>query len=339
VNVVNERIAYVEVLRGGFVESLHRVSVAVVDPGGSLRAHAGAPDLVVFARSAAKPVQAVPLVADGAADRFGWGAAELALACASHSGEARHVEVARSMLGSLGLSEDALACGAHAPFNAAAVRELRERGEKPTRLHNNCSGKHAAMLALAAAHGWPLRGYHEAEHPVQLRMLQEVSRWSGVRTDRIDVAVDGCGVATFALPLKSLARTFAQLAIAGRSSGSPAARLIQAMKAYPELVGGTDRLCTELMRTTRGRIFAKIGSEGVYCAGVPGAEIGIALKVEDGARRAAEPALIEVLRLLGLLTEEDMGDLDRFARPDVMNTRGEAVGSLRAHIELETPHG
>ncbi|HSK18430.1 MAG TPA: asparaginase [Longimicrobiales bacterium] len=335
----SEKGASVEVLRGGFVESVHRVSVAVVDPAGHLRAYAGIPDMVVFARSAVKPVQAVPIVADGVAERFGWGDAELALACASHSGEPRHVEVARGMLASLGLGEEALACGAHAPFNAAAARDLSDRGETPTRLHNNCSGKHAAMLGLAAAHGWPLRGYHEAEHPVQQRMLEAISHWSSVSTDRIDIAVDGCGVATFALPLNALALTFARLAVTTRSPESPAARLIHAMQTFPELVGGTDRLCTELMRTTRGRIFAKVGAEGIYCAGVPGAEIGVALKVEDGAKRAAEPALIEVLRLLGLLTEEDMGDLDRYAGPDVKNTRGEIVGSLRSRIALETGHG
>lgn len=336
---MSETTAYIEVLRGGIIESLHRVSVAVVDAGGALRAHAGAPDMVVFARSAVKPVQAIPLVTDGAAERFGWRAPELALACASHSGEARHVEIAAAMLSSLGLNEDALACGAHAPFNPAAARALRERGEQPTRLHNNCSGKHAGMLALATKHGWPLRGYHEVEHPVQLRMLQEVARWSGVATDRIDIGVDGCGVATFALPLRALALTFARLAVACRSPASPSGRLIGAMTTHPELVGGTDRLCTELMRATHGRIFAKVGAEGVYCAGVPGAELGIALKVEDGAKRAAEPALVEVLRLLGLLTDEDMGQLDRYTRPDVKNTRGEVVGSLRARIGLETAHG
>lgn len=336
---MSETTASIEVLRGGLVESVHRVSVAVVDPDGALRAHAGRPDLVVFARSAVKPVQAIPVVADGAVERFGWGLPELALACASHSGEPRHVDIVARMLASMGLNEDALACGAHAPFNRPAARALRERGEQPTRLHNNCSGKHAAMLAFAAAHGWPLDGYHAAEHPVQLRMLQEVAHWSGVATDRIDVAVDGCGVATFALPLDALALTFARLAVSYRGETAPAGRVIRAMTTHPELVGGSDRLCTELMRTTRGRIFAKVGAEGVYCAGVPGAELGIAVKVEDGAKRATEPALIEVLRLLGLLTDEDMGQLDRYASPDVMNTRAEVVGSLRARIELETAHG
>lgn len=330
--------ARVEVRRGETVESLHRVSVAVVAADGRLRAHAGDPDLVVFARSAVKPVQAIALVEDQAADRFGWSDRELALACASHSGEPRHVEVVASMLASLGLGEDALACGAHAPFDDAAARELVRRGEKPTRLHNNCSGKHAGMLALAAAHGWPPGGYHEPAHPVQLRMLHELSRWSAIRTDAIQIAVDGCGVSTFALPLHALALSFARLAIGARDQDGPAGRLIRAMTGHPELVGGTDRLCTALMQVAGGRIFAKVGAEGVYCAGVPAEGIGIALKVEDGAKRAAEPALIEVLRLRGLLTEEDMRELARYARPRVLNTRGDVAGSLEARVELETAH-
>lgn len=328
-----------EVLRGGVIESRHRVSIAVAGPGGGLRARAGSADLMVYARSAVKPVQAIPLVEDGVAERYRWGARELALACASHSGEVRHVEIVRSMLGSLGLTAESLACGAHSPFNTAAARELTERDEMPTRLHNNCSGKHAGMLALAAAHGWPLNGYHEADHPVQRRMLDEMVRWSGVPAEGIEVGVDGCGVATFAVPLRALALAFARLAAAGRQSRGAPGRLIAAMTAYPELVGGSHRLCTELMRVTRGRIFAKVGAEGVYCAGAPGAEIGVALKVEDGARRAAEPALIAALRLLGLLTDEDMENLDRYARPNVLNTRGEVVGSLRASIALETSDG
>jgi L-asparaginase II len=331
--------ASVEVLRGDVIESVHRVSIAVVEPDGTLRAHSGNPDLVVFASSAVKPVQALPLVEDGVADRFGWADPELALACASHSGEARHVEIAAGMLASLGVSEDALACGPHAPFSEDVAREMRRRGERPGRLHNNCSGKHAGMLGLASAHGWPLEGYHEVGHPVQLRMLREMSRWSDVRNEDIAVATDGCGVATFAMPLRALALMFARLAIGARSPADPAGRLIHAMTSRPDLVGGTGRLCTELMRTTGGRIFAKVGAEGVYCAGVPGVGIGIALKVEDGAKRAAEPALIEVLRVLGLLAVEDVIQLAGFASPRVLNTRGEIAGSLRAHVALDTTHG
>jgi L-asparaginase II len=329
----------VEVTRGSTVESVHRLSIAVVDASGALRAAAGSPDRVVFARSAVKPLQAVPLVADGVLRRYGWGDAELALACASHSGEARHVELARSMLASLGLDEDALACGAHAPFNDAAARTLRERRERPGRLHNNCSGKHAGMLGLASAHGWSIAGYHTREHPVQLRMLEEMSRWSGVAQDRIEVGIDGCGVATFAVPLRALARTFAALAAGARSAAGVEARVVGAMTRYPELVGGTGRLCTELMRMTGGRIFAKVGAEGVYCAGAPGAELGIAIKVEDGAKRAAEPALIEVLRLLGLIGDEEMMQLESFTNPPILNTRNEVVGALRARVRLEAVNG
>lgn len=329
----------VEIMRGALVESVHRVSIAIADGAGALRAVSGDVERVVFARSAVKPVQALPLVTDGVLERFGWGDAELALACASHSGEPQHVELAARMLESIGVGENALACGAHAPFNELAARALRERGIQPRRTHNNCSGKHAGMLALAAAHGWRLDGYHEPAHPVQRRMLDEMARWSGVPQELIGVAVDGCGVATFALPLRGLARTFGALARGARSALSPEARVTGAMTRFPELVGGTFRLCTELMKVTDGRIFAKVGAEGVYCAGAPGAELGIALKVEDGARRAAEPALLAVLHRLGLLGDDELERLDRFAAPPVRNTRNEVVGGIRARVELEAVHG
>lgn len=327
-------LARVEVRRGATVESRHVVSVAVADGTGVLRAAAGDPELVTFARSAIKPIQALPLVEDGAAERFGYGAMELALACASHSGEPYHVDVAHGMLRRIGLDEHALACGPHPPMHEPAAQALRDAGRAPTRIHNNCSGKHAGMLALARAHGWPLAGYHDADHPVQQRMLQELVRWSGVPPEEIMIATDGCGVATFALPLSGLARAFGAFAAAARRGEEGAASVVRAMTTYPGYVGGTNRLCSEVSRAAAGRIFAKVGAEGVYCAGVPGAELGIALKVEDGARRAAEPALLAVLHALGLLSDDEIGVLSRFAEPVVRNTRGERVGELRAVVEL-----
>lgn len=374
---LNESV--VEVLRGAVVESRHRVSVAVVDADGVLRAASGDAGLVVFARSAVKPFQVLSLVEEGLAERFGFGAEELALACASHSGEARHVELARRMLAKLGLDETALACGAHAPFHDASARELRRSGRAPTRLHNNCSGKHAAMIALAVGHGWPVAGYHEQQHPVQQRMLEVMSAWSDVPLAEIGVGVDGCGVATFALPLDRLAHAFARLAHAARPvrparparpvrpvrpDGAPsgkgaagtdvsadvsastgaggadagasaaARRVYDAMVDHPELVGGTGRLCTLLMRAADRRLVAKVGAEGVYCAAVPGAGVGIALKVEDGAKRAAEPALLAVLSALGVLDAEALAPLQSFVEPAVENTRREQVGVLRARIVL-----
>jgi L-asparaginase II len=325
----------VEVLRGDVVESRHRVSVAVVDADGVLRASSGNPALVSFARSAVKPLQAIPVVADGAADRFGFAAAELALACASHSGELHHVDVARQMLAKIGLTESALACGPHAPLHDGSARALRRSGRAPTRLHNNCSGKHAGMLALAVSHDWPVAGYHERRHPVQQRMLAEIARWTDVAAAVIPVAVDGCGIPTFALPLERLALAFARLGRQARQTEGAPRSVIEAMTVHPDLVGGTGRLCTQLMHVTDGRIAVKVGAEGVYCATIPGAELGIALKVEDGAKRAAEPALIGVLERLSLLLAEERAALDAFAEPVLENTRHERVGILRASITLE----
>ncbi|MGH7555309.1 MAG: asparaginase [Longimicrobiales bacterium] len=331
--------AVVEVWRGSFVESRHRVSVAVVDAQGRLRASAGDPGTVAFARSALKPIQSLPMVEDGASEQFGFGPDEIALCCASHSGEARHVEAVRSMLRKIGVDEEALACGPHQPMSAQAAEALRTEGKNPGRVHNNCSGKHVGMLALARFHGWPVTGYQLAEHPVQLRLLTEVARWSGTAEEDIPTAVDGCGVVTYALSLQAMAASFGRLAGATRCGDAVPSQVVHAMLRYPEFVGGTERLCTQLMRVADGRIFAKVGAEGVYCAGIPGAELGVALKVEDGATRAAEPALLAVLRGLGLLSADEMADLGRFAEPDIVNTRGERVGRIRADVVLEAVNG
>ncbi len=327
--------ALVEVTRGSLVESRHRVSIAVADGEGRLRARAGNAELVVFARSAVKPFQALPLVDDGAADRFAFTPAELALACGSHNAEPRHVEAARAVLRRIGADEDALACGPHVPRGAAAAKARAERGEEPTPIHNNCSGKHAGMLALACHHGWPLAGYHRPEHPVQERVLKEIARWTALPGDEIHTGTDGCGVPTFALPLTALAGAFARLSAATRRNEPGPARVVGAMVQNPEYVAGVERLCTELMRVAAGRIVAKVGAEGVYCAGIPGAELGIALKVEDGATRAAEPALLAVLAALHVLSEDELGALERWAQPAVTNTRGERVGHIVARVELE----
>lgn len=329
--------ARVEVIRGERVESVHEVDVAVAGATGAIVAFAGDPDVVVFARSALKPFQALPLVQDGVADRYGLTAEELAICCGSHSGEPHHVEVARSILARIDVGEDALACGPHRPFNREAAGALSREGREPGRLHNNCSGKHAGMLALARAHDWPLEGYQEKGHPVQQRMLEEVSGWTGVAAEEVETAVDGCGVVTFALPLRATARAFAGLA--AEPSGSPADRVLEAMTAHPFLVGGTERLCTRLMEVTHGRIVAKLGAEGVYGALDVETGQGIALKARDGARRAAEVALLAVLDALDLLEPDELDALGQWARPAVENTRGERVGGLRAVVELGGRHG
>lgn len=326
--------AGVLVTRSGRVESAHRIHVAVADEDGRLVAAAGDPERVTYYRSAAKPFQALPLVEDGVGERFGLTPEELALCCGSHGGEPRHVRAARSILARAGLDEGALACGAHRPLRERAGDELVRRGQEPLRVHNNCSGKHAGMLALAVHHGWPTDGYVDPEHPVQRRMLKEVARWCDVPEREIGAGVDGCGVVTFAVPLVRMAASWARLAGAARR-GEPAAELVEAMTDHPFFVAGTDRLCTRLMETAGDRVVAKTGAEGVYCAGLPERALGVALKVEDGARRASEAALVRVLRFLEVLGPGDLGALSAWSPPLVENTRGERVGTIRAEFELE----
>jgi L-asparaginase II len=326
----------VEVSRGGRVESVHEVDVAVSDAGGRRVAVAGRPDRVVFVRSALKPFQALPLVQDGVVDRFGLTDEQLALCCASHSGEPRHVEVAASILERIGLDEGVLACGPHEPFATAAARALREQGREPGRLHNNCSGKHAGMLALAVARGWDVEEYYREEHPVQQRMRAEIVRWAGVPDHEVETGVDGCGVTCFSVPLRAMAASFARFAAAA-AEGQAAASVVSAMTRHPFLVGGTGRACTEVMERTGFRAFVKLGAEGVYGGGLTDRGIGFAIKVRDGARRAVEVALLHVLERLDVLGPPDLEALARWRRPAVHNTRGDVVGEIRPSFELVTP--
>jgi L-asparaginase II len=321
----------IELTRGELTESVFRVSVAVVDATGRVVASAGDPALVTFWRSAAKPFQAMPLLADGGADRFGLGQEELALACASHSSEPMHLEVVRRFLDRIGCAESDLACGPHVPLDARVAAQVAREGTPLTPIWSNCSGKHAGMLGLARTHEWPTAGYERSGHPVQERILDEVARWSDVTRDRIATGVDGCTTVCFALPLAAMALAYARF---GVSEEAPARRLRDAMIAHPELVAGTGRLCTELMALTGGAVIAKIGAEGVYSAAIPAAGLGLTLKVESGEMRAAGTALLGVLRQL--LDRFDAGaattlaPLVRFDPAAIRNTRDEVTGVLRS---------
>jgi L-asparaginase II len=318
----------VAVTRGGAVESRHRVHAALVDERDTLFARARDASAVTFWRSCAKPFQVMPLIEAGDLDELGWGDDEIALACASHGGEPEHVAVAESMLRDIGLEEGDLACGPHEPLSARGARMVRESGVRLTRLHNNCSGKHAAMLARAHTAGWSTQGYEREEHPVQQAALERVSRWSGVPASRIGRAIDGCGVPVFSLPLESMARTYSRLAVAARRGDEVPRRVVDAMRTHPFLVGGTDRFDSLLMEETDGRVLAKVGAEGVHSLALVDAGIGLALKVEDGAQRAQFPAVLRVLQLLGALPDTLPVRLADFLRRPLRNTRGEIVGEI-----------
>ena len=298
----------IEMLRGERCESCHRGSIAIAGPDGRLAFASGEVHRPVFPRSAIKAIQCLPLIETGAADRFGYGAAEIALACASHSGTERHVTVAAGMLARAGLDASSLACGAHEPLSPAAARNLIRQGQPLSPLHNNCSGKHAGMLTTAVHLGEPVADYWRPDHPVQVRIADALSDLTGapLGTDRI--VIDGCSAPNWAIPLANLARAFARLVTGEGLDGKrrdAAARILQSCWAEPELVAGPGRLDTVLMTRLPGALFLKTGAEGVYCGAVPARGLGFALKIDDGTKRASEMALKAIVaRLL-----PDAGDL------------------------------
>jgi L-asparaginase II len=318
----------VVVTRGNHIESRHHVHAAIVDAQLGLIASAGRLDDAVPWRSCAKPFQLMPLIAADGLERLGWGDDQVALACGSHGGEPEHVAIATQMLLDLGLEEGDLACGPHEPMSRRGAKLLRDAGLSSTRLHNNCSGKHAAMLARAKLAQWPSEDYEKLGHPVQDSCLGTVAAWTGVPRDRIACAVDGCGVVVFILPLDGMAGAYARLARDARAGAEIPARITNAMRTRPFLVGGTDRFDTVLMEETDGRVLSKIGAEGVHSAAVLDRGIGIALKVEDGAIRAQFPALLRALQWLQVLPEALPSRLTEFATPRIRNTRGESVGDV-----------
>ncbi len=325
------------VWRGERIESRHRVAHAVVDRSGRLLASGGDVQRSVYPRSAIKPLQALALVTSGAADRFAVSGQELALACASHGGEPFHVRLVRAWLKRLRLDESALACGTHPPLHGPSAARLVRRGASPSPLHNNCSGKHLGMLTLALHIGAPTAGYARPEHPVQRRIAALLVEMTGL-DDLPGPATDGCSVPTWPLPLAALATAFARFA---NPTGLPpeiraaCERVRAAMLAHPELVAGTGRPCTAIMRAAP-EILVKTGAEGVYAAALPEQGIGIALKVEDGAGRASPVALLALLDWLGALDENAHLALTHIARPALRNHAGLEVGRIEPAPEWPT---
>jgi L-asparaginase II len=334
--------AVVESRRGGRRETLHHVSIAVADGAGRLVAWAGDPWQRTYWRSAAKPFQLLPFVASGGTSAYGFGARELALMAASHNGESGHRAAAGAILAAAGLGESDLLCGAHLPDNEAAWRELALAGGPPTPLWNNCSGKHAGMLAHCRHRGWPPADYLRDDHPLQVEILQVVSRMSGEAPDAIGIAVDGCGLPVYHLSLVGMATAYARL-VGG--DGLPAEwrdaarEIVEALVAEPWFLAGTGRLCTRLIEVAGEQVVAKVGAAGVYCAGLLRARWGLALKVEDGSVRPAGAALVEALRQLGVLEEGDLAALAPFRAGELRNHAGTAVGVVEAGFRLRFAEG
>lgn len=323
--------------RGETVESVHRGHYVVLKGDGSIVGSAGDPRMTTFFRSAAKPLQALPLLTSGAADAFGFSEEEIALACASHSGESRHVRIVELMLERLEMNEAHLRCGAHLPFFEKEAERMQRSGEYPTQLHNNCSGKHAAMLAVAKHIGAPIGSYESPNNPVQKEIVIAVETMTGVPAKKIAVGVDGCAAPIFAVPLEAMARSFLNLVAPPESLSeelrSACSRVVSAMTKFPELIGGSDRLDTMLMQAAGGRIISKVGAEGVWLCGIlpgDGFEVGgaIALKIEDGDDRRGRPVVaVALLKELGLIAADSLPELSPMP---IRNRRGDTVGRVEA---------
>jgi L-asparaginase II len=328
----------VETTRGGILESAHLGAVVAVDAEGRVQWSLGDPRLVSFPRSSLKPFQVLALVARGGVERFGLTTRDLAIASASHSGEEIHVEAVCGLLTRIGASPEALACGTHAPADELAAERLAQRGERPSAVHNNCSGKHAGMLALARLLDAPLDGYLDRAHPAQQAIRATLIDALRLDPDDLPVGIDGCSAPAYAVPLDRLARGFALLgdpSTAGAWQQS-LSRIGQAMRAHPELVGGsTGRVDTDLMRTAVG-VVAKGGAEGYFGMG-HSSGIGVAFKILDGdaARRARSVVVVAAAGRLGWLAS---GELSEYGpRTTITNWAGRETGSVRAAQSLDTP--
>jgi L-asparaginase II len=334
IEVARENPILVNVARGDIVESSHRGAIAIADADGNLLFALGDVQRPVFPRSAIKALQAVPLIESGAADALGLGEAELAVACASHSGDKVHIAAVRAILAKAGFDEEMLACGAHWPMSERASQELTRAGQRPQAIHNNCSGKHAGMLAACLHSGFAPRGYESPEHPLQQAIKRIISEVSGADLGSAEMGIDGCSVPTFALPLRSLATGFARLG-SGEGLGSARAetlqRLMRACFAKPVLMAGEGRFDTMVLSGLAPKAFTKGGAEGVHAAALPELQIGIALKIDDGAKRGTEAVLAHLLAAL-------LPGAERVLAPqlqgDISTWRGRKVGSLRPSKEL-----
>jgi L-asparaginase II len=331
----------VQAWRGGIVESAHRGAVAVVDADGAVHTALGDVQRPIFPRSAIKVLQALPLVESGAAERLQLGDDELALACASHRGDTLHVRTAAAMLAKAGVDKSVLECGAHWPYGDDATRALAQRGELPSALHNNCSGKHSGFVCLGCQmHGGGddlrgfLSGYVKPEHPVMREVTHAVQAATGFDLSNTARGTDGCSIPTFAIPLHHLAHAFARVATGqGLSPGHAraAARLRQAVAHSPLLVAGQGRFDSVVMQRLRERVFCKVGAEGVYCAALPELGLGVAVKMDDGnTARACEVVMAALIERLLPLDDADAGFMRLLSDVPLKNWNGLDVGRLAA---------
>lgn len=331
----------IQVYRGNYIESSHEVHIAVVNIEGELIAYYGDPNRLTFARSSMKPFQAIPAVKSGAMEKFSLTERELSLFCASHIGEPYHRKTVLKILEKIGLTEEHLQCGTHIPRHMESYQELLRRGEELTPVYSNCSGKHSGMLAGVVMKQLDVNTYREIEHPYQQLILQVIEFISEYDRENIGISVDGCGVPVHRMPLYHIALLYSRLAkpeqwkTESEETKKALKKIRDAMTTYPEMVAGTKQFDTDLMKAFTKRIVAKGGAEGVHCFGDRKRGIGVAIKVGDGNARGASVASVEVLKQLGIGTEEIFSQLKRYHYAPVLNAREEEIGKIVPNFSLK----
>jgi len=327
----NSAVPLLRVERGEVEEGLQRGHLAAVDGGGALVAAAGDPTRLTYFRSCAKPFQAMAALRTGIVERFGLTGEHVAIICASHNGEPRHVATVRDLLAHAGIDESALQCGAHWPYDESAATVVRRQMAEPLAVFNNCSGKHSGMLAAARVLQAPLETYFEPSHPVQQRIRQVIEEFTGSATNDVVYGIDGCSAPNAAVPLAAMARSFARLVTLDDAAAKTA---VEAMTSHPFLVGGTKRFDTALMEVTNGRVLAKGGAAGAHCTADRRSGVGLALKLEDVDGTWVSAAVMAALIDLGWLAPAEQQALDRYAHPTLRNHKGLEVGRVRPLLHL-----
>jgi L-asparaginase II len=321
----------VTITRSGLPESEHHGAYCVVR-GGRVARSKGNVDAPTYFRSASKPMQAIAVVRSGACERFGLTEEELAITVGSHDGSPRHAEVAASILAKAGESPDLLRCGGHAPLSREVAEQYLREGFRPTRLHDNCSGKHAGMIAAAKALGLDTRSYVDPEHPVQQANRRAVALYSGLDVSEVYVGVDGCAAPSFAVPLRAMALAAARCADphdVPEAEAAASRRILEAVVKHPEMVAGPKRFDTRVIRAGRGRLLSKMGAEGVQIVGRAGEREGLAIKIADGGERALNAVAAALLVELGWLSADDLKEhLDR----RVLTREGKVVGEFQVAL-------
>ncbi|NDI33498.1 asparaginase [Chengkuizengella sediminis] len=327
----------IHVKRGSMIESQHNGYIVVTDSNGLIKYHLGDPEYKTFARSSAKILQAIPIIEGMIVNNLDLSDEEIAIICSSHNGEADHVKQVQSILAKINLDPSHLLCGEQQPLHKETREKLLRKNFKFSTLHNTCSGKHAGMLILAKLLNSHVDNYLSIDHPVQQVMFNTIVEMSGAKMNEVDIAKDGCGVPVFGLTVHQLATAFARIGSSQSLSANrtqACKKILQAISLHPFYIAGTDRFDTHLIHVTQGRIIGKMGNEGVFALTIPSEDLGIAIKVRDGAERASYPTVVETLSQLNLISTLEKKELERFHYPIIKNRRNETVGRLEPAFNL-----